>query len=113
MTVNLGTQQGHSTLPKIYNSSNAQQGAEQNLCHSEDEDIYGASPQPRQQSQRTAENKSWADSVRRSTRPRVHFIPNGMKLWDDVDKEEFGIQLDLESATEEESNEEYVAEDAG
>jgi hypothetical protein len=33
-----------------------------------------------------------------------------MKLWDDVDEEEFGMQL--ESATEEESNEEYVAEDA-
>jgi hypothetical protein len=110
MTVDLGTQEVHSTSPKTYNSSNVQQGAEQNLSHAEDEDIYGASPQPRQQSQRTAENKSQADSVRRSTRPRIHFIPNDMKLWDDVDEEEFGMQL--ESATEEESNEEYVAEDA-
>jgi hypothetical protein len=75
-----------------------------------EEDIYGASPPRRQQFRRTAENKSQAGAVRRSTRPRVQFIPNDMKLWDDVDEEEFGMQSESESRTEE-SNEEYAAED--
>ena len=72
--------------------------------------MYGASPPPKPQNRQLAENESLESYVRRSTRPRVHFVASDMKVWNEVDEEEIGFQSESDSRAEE-SNEEYVAGD--
>ena len=70
-----------------------------------DEDLYGASP-PRQQLPCDTKEEVWEDTVRRSNRRRTHYIPDNMRDWDEIDREE-GFPSESGSETTE-SHEEYI-----
>lgn len=72
----------------------------------EDEDIYGASPEPRRQTHRNAATDSPTRSSTRPRRPQDYSIPRYIEFLNYSDEEEYGLQSKSESDTEGETSNE-------